>query len=362
MEKISYKNLMKIILKKKKPLALSPIIVGSKHKLILFGSLIGIVLMLIYLWFNSFFFITSWSMGWVDPSSAFAESLISLYDFVWFWLIVVMIFVLTLLLRIVYLFSWNGVFFKMPLFSKIINYFLNVINIYGFSFDEKDAIKNSVIKIYWSNLQKLYLSVWYNRPINDFNYYLSGYYLESIKILDSSEYKKLELLWCVFPSVVLLSLIGPTFSLVFSLDPAIDPMFTVKVIGHQWYWSYQLDGIDVNNSDFNINIDSVMIQENDLFFGEHRLLEVDNRLILPIGVPIRFLVTSMDVLHSWAVPALGFKVDAVPGRLNQFIVEIKKPGVYYGQCSELCGVMHGFMPIVIHAVLIDEFNNWLLNN
>jgi cytochrome c oxidase subunit 2 len=91
------------------------------------------------------------------------------------------------------------------------------------------------------------------------------------------------------------------------------------------------------------------------------LLEVDNRLVLPLGVPIRFIITSVDVIHSWAVPALGIKVDAVPGRLNQFVVEIKKPGIYFGQCSELCGPLHGFMPIVICVVSPIEFENWLLN-
>jgi heme/copper-type cytochrome/quinol oxidase subunit 2 len=100
-----------------------------------------------------------------------------------------------------------------------------------------------------------------------------------------------------------------------------------------------------------------MTVEADLVKGTHRLLEVDNRLVLPIGVPIRFVVTSLDVIHSWAVPSLSIKVDAVPGRLNQFIVEINKPGIYFGQCSELCGPLHGFMPIVIAAVPASEFEN-----
>jgi len=104
-----------------------------------------------------------------------------------------------------------------------------------------------------------------------------------------------------------------------------------------------------------------MKAEDDLIQGTHRLLEVDNRLVLPLGVPIRFVVTSVDVIHSWAVPSLAIKVDAVPGRLNQFIVEVTKPGIYFGQCSELCGPLHGFMPIVLVVVPAVEFEQWLLN-
>jgi len=267
-------------------------------------------------------------------------------------------------------------------------------------------MKNFVTKLNWVYSNKFFFNIWYSRPkFNNWLLYrkhnsLRGKRWECIKIADTSEYKKLEFYWCIFPSAVLLSLISPTFSLIFSLDPCIDPAFTVKVVGHQWYWTYQLDGIielkdvdvfdafsdkinliesktgldttkiskemiryfdlDLGKISFNFSIDSVMIAENDLSFGSHRLLEVDNRLVLPIGVPIRFLITATDVLHSWALPTLGFKVDAVPGRLNQFIVEIKKPGVFYGQCSELCGQMHGFMPIVIQAVTLDQFEAWLI--
>jgi len=111
----------------------------------------------------------------------------------------------------------------------------------------------------------------------------------------------------------------------------------------------------------NFNYDSVMINEEDLNFGTHRLLEVNNRLLVPIGLPIKFLITSTDVLHSWSLPSLGLKVDAVPGRLNQFVVELKRPGIFYGQCSELCGPMHGFMPIILHAVTEANYKNWLIN-
>ena len=109
----------------------------------------------------------------------------------------------------------------------------------------------------------------------------------------------------------------------------------------------------------NLVFDSSLVRDEDLEFGQHRLLEVDNRLVLPVGVPIRFLITSGDVLHSWALPEMGIKVDAIPGRLNQVVTEIKRPGIFYGQCSELCGIEHGFMPIVIQSVPIAEYLNWL---
>jgi len=121
-----------------------------------------------------------------------------------------------------------------------------------------------------------------------------------------------------------------------------------------------IDDLSYLNTLISLDFDSVMVSDDDLVTGTHRLLEVDNRLVLPIGVPIRLLITSADVLHSWAVPSLGVKVDAVPGRLNQFIVEIKRPGIFYGQCSELCGPLHGFMPIVIQAVSLEKFEQWLL--
>jgi len=126
--------------------------------------------------------------------------------------------------------------------------------------------------------------------------------------------------------------------------------------------SINLLSIEEDNTSnlLSVEFDSSLISENDLVKGTHRLLEVDNRLYLPVGVPIRFLVTSSDVLHSWAVPSLGVKIDAVPGRLNQFVVEIKRPGVFYGQCSELCGPFHGFMPIVVQAISLEDFEDYLV--
>lgn len=167
---------------------------------------------------------------------------------------------------------------------------------------------------------------------------------------------KLEIIWTVIPTIILIFIAIPSFILLYSLDEVINPSVTLKAIGHQWYWSYEYSDYTENNS---INFDSYMITENDLEFGQFRLLEVDNRVILPVNTHVRVLVTAGDVLHSWAVPSMNIKADAVPGRLNQLTLFIKRPGVYYGQCSEICGVNHAFMPIVIEAVSLWNYSNWL---
>jgi cytochrome c oxidase subunit 2 len=151
----------------------------------------------------------------------------------------------------------------------------------------------------------------------------------------------------------------PSFALLYSLDEVINPSMTLKVIGHQWYWSYEYS--DSSNPKNILNFDSYMKSEEDLTLENFRLLEVDNRIVLPIKIHIRLLVTAADVLHSWAVPSLGIKVDACPGRLNQVFLFLKREGVFYGQCSEICGINHGFMPIVVQGVKIDKFISYLIN-
>lgn len=164
----------------------------------------------------------------------------------------------------------------------------------------------------------------------------------------------LEIIWTILPVFVLIAIAIPSFALLYAIDEVIDPCVTVKVVGHQWYWSYEYGDANLSVPSF----DSYMIPEADLVPGQLRLLEVDRRLWLPIDTHIRVLVTSADVLHSWAVPALGAKLDCIPGRLNQLSLFIKRPGIFYGQCSELCGVNHGFMPIAVQAVDLDLFLSW----
>lgn len=163
----------------------------------------------------------------------------------------------------------------------------------------------------------------------------------------------LEVVWTAIPVAILFVIAIPSIKLLYFSDKTHEAEFTLKVVGHQWYWSYEYP--DHGNFSF----DSNMIEAKDLKEGQLRLLEVDNAIVLPVDTNIRVLITAADVMHSWAVPALALKKDAVPGRLNETWVKITRPGTYYGQCSELCGVRHGFMPIKIVAVSREEFNQWV---
>ena len=163
----------------------------------------------------------------------------------------------------------------------------------------------------------------------------------------------IEVLWTVLPVLILVVIAVPSFKLLYFMDRTDKPEMTLKVTGHQWYWSYQYQ----DHGDF--QFDSLMIPTDQLKPGQHRLLEVDNQVVVPVNTNIRLLVTSQDVLHAWAVPAFGVKMDTVPGRLNETWMRIERPGTYYGQCSELCGVNHGFMPIAVRAVSKEEFQVWV---
>nr|QXI14781.1 cytochrome c oxidase subunit II [Hypanus americanus]QXI14794.1 cytochrome c oxidase subunit II [Hypanus americanus]QXI14807.1 cytochrome c oxidase subunit II [Hypanus americanus]QXI14820.1 cytochrome c oxidase subunit II [Hypanus americanus]QXI14833.1 cytochrome c oxidase subunit II [Hypanus americanus] len=168
-------------------------------------------------------------------------------------------------------------------------------------------------------------------------------------ILDSQE---IEIVWTIVPAIILILIALPSLRILYLMDEINDPHITIKALGHQWYWSYEYT--DYQNLEF----DSYMIQTEDLFPGQFRLLETDHRMVVPMQSPIRVLVTAEDVLHAWTVPALGVKIDAVPGRLNQTAFIISRPGVFYGQCSEICGANHSFMPIVVEAVPLEHFENW----
>lgn len=171
----------------------------------------------------------------------------------------------------------------------------------------------------------------------------------------------LEILWTILPAVILLLIAVPSFSLLYSLDELNDPAVTLKVVGHQWYWSYEYSDAFYTKDAFydgGFTFDSYMVPTPDLSFGAFRLLEVDNRAVLPVSTHIRVLITSADVLHSWAVPSFGIKLDACPGRISETSLFVKRTGVFYGQCSEICGVNHGFMPIVVQVVPSDHYVKW----
>ena len=163
----------------------------------------------------------------------------------------------------------------------------------------------------------------------------------------------IEVLWTVLPILVLIVIAVPSFRLLYYSDRTVDADMTIKAIGNQWYWTYQYP--DHGAFEF----DAVMKEDDELAVGELRLLTTDTMVVVPTEANVRLLVTASDVLHAWAIPAFGVKLDAVPGRLNETWFRVDEPGVYYGQCSELCGTRHGFMPIMVQAVPRDEFEAWV---
>nr|QZP40956.1 cytochrome c oxidase subunit 2 [Geoscapheus dilatatus] len=163
----------------------------------------------------------------------------------------------------------------------------------------------------------------------------------------------IEVAWTIAPAIILIFIAIPSLRLLYLMDEINNPSITLKTIGHQWYWSYEY-------SDFlKVEFDSYMIPQNEMDKNEFRLLDVDNRASLPMNTFIRIIITATDVLHSWTIPSLGIKADATPGRLNQTSFLINRPGVFYGQCSEICGANHSFMPIVIESISTNKFINWI---
>nr|QHW12436.1 cytochrome oxidase subunit II [Mecinus pascuorum]QHW12437.1 cytochrome oxidase subunit II [Mecinus pascuorum] len=166
----------------------------------------------------------------------------------------------------------------------------------------------------------------------------------------------IEMIWTILPAIILFLIGLPSLRLLYIMDEMYNPMITVKAVGHQWFWSYEY-------SDYkNLEFESYMIPTNELTKSSFRLLDVDNRMIIPFNTQIRIIVTSTDVIHSWTIPALGVKIDATPGRLNQANFNINRAGIFYGQCSEICGTNHSFMPIVIEAVPPMTFIKWMNSN
>nr|YP_009351666.1 cytochrome c oxidase subunit II [Globitermes sulphureus]AQP30342.1 cytochrome c oxidase subunit 2 [Globitermes sulphureus] len=167
------------------------------------------------------------------------------------------------------------------------------------------------------------------------------------------EGQMIETIWTIAPAIILVFIAIPSLRLLYLMDEIHNPAMTLKAVGHQWYWSYEY-------SDFTkLEFDSYMVQQEDQQTDTFRLLDTDNRIVLPMNSPIRLIVTAADVLHSWTVPSLGVKTDATPGRLNQVSFSINRPGLLYGQCSEICGANHSFMPIVIESVSTNQFINWV---
>nr|YP_010988577.1 cytochrome c oxidase subunit II [Pteroptyx asymmetria]WOR80721.1 cytochrome c oxidase subunit 2 [Pteroptyx asymmetria] len=178
------------------------------------------------------------------------------------------------------------------------------------------------------------------------NMYINRFLLEG---------QMIELIWTIFPAITLIFIALPSLQLLYLLDEINSPLISVKTMGHQWYWSYEL-------SDFkNVEFDSYMIPSNEQNNFSFRLLEVDNRLTLPIYTQIRMMVSSSDVIHSWTIPSSSVKIDATPGRLNQTTFYMNRIGLFFGQCSEICGTNHSFMPIVVESISPKYFIEWIKN-
>ena len=277
--------------------------------MIMYNFLLSIFLFGIFLFLNttnSLFNLeaTPWQMNFQDPATPIAARIIEIHHHVFFFLTVVLVFVVWFLYRILYSF-W----FVLP--------------------DNK------------------------NFKSNDLNT------LKSLARLRFSHNTTIEIIWTCIPSLILVAIAIPSFGLLYAMDDVIDPEITIKAIGHQWYWAYEYSDYHLDHN--TISFDSYMLPETDLKLGQLRLLEVDNSVVLPMGVYIRVNVSASDVLHCWAVPSLGIKIDAVPHRINSGVLFLQRLGVFYGQCSEICGVNHGFMPIVVKSVKVDNYLNWINN-
>ncbi len=301
----------------------------------------------------------SWKIGFQDPTTPIAYGIIKLHDHILFFLAVILFVVGYLLLSTYRKFYYGGLNNDLPE-SKSISVFATLVNTY------KENLSFNVV----------------NRTYN------------------INHGTTIEIIWTILPAFILLFIAVPSFALLYAMDEIIDPVLTVKVIGHQWYWSYEYSDYSVvySNKLFDydsidrfaamemmykdmgylkdrsllsylyipmvipettIKFDSYMIHEAELNMGDLRLLKTDMPLFLPKNTHIRLLITSSDVLHSWAVPSFGVKVDAVPGRLNQTSLYLKNTGTFYGQCSELCGVNHAFMPIEVYVVNPIYFYNYV---
>lgn len=165
----------------------------------------------------------------------------------------------------------------------------------------------------------------------------------------------IEIIWTILPIIILIFLAIPSLKILYLTEEIYNPSITIKSIGHQWYWSYEYSNFK------NIEFNSFIIQYNENINNNFRLLDVDNRIILPFNNQIRLLISSIDVIHSWTIPSLGIKIDSIPGRINQTFIYLNQPGIFFGQCSEICGINHRFIPIIIERTSIYNFINWLKN-
>nr|YP_010963590.1 cytochrome c oxidase subunit II [Leptocentrus longispinus]WKZ08073.1 cytochrome c oxidase subunit II [Leptocentrus longispinus] len=187
-----------------------------------------------------------------------------------------------------------------------------------------------------------------------------GYMMLSLMVKKNTsrlilENQPIEFIWTILPAITLVFIAMPSLRILYLIEESMKPLITIKIIGHQWYWSYEYS--DFNNIEF----ESYMKPTKSSNPMEFRLLDVDNRMVIPYNIMMRILTSSSDVIHSWTVPSAGIKIDASPGRINQGNLMMNRPGLYYGQCSEICGANHSFMPIVMESINIKSFMTWTKN-
>ena len=318
-----------------------------------------------------------WQIGFQDPATAIMEGIINFHHDLFFFLVVILFFVLQILTRCLYFFSIESFKEKFDRFKssaanlkwvKTLNLFSRNLVTFGlrklikdYDFKKQQKLQNDTQQVQYERLYgRSRRGVAPAVPTNSYIVNCGNSTLDTSKVYHVVHAPTLEIIWTLIPAFILILIAIPSFSLLYTMDEVIDPLLTVKIIGHQWYWSYEfvnpIDYLEAVNEHedvsivSSVNFDSYMLPDEDLQEGQLRLLEVDNRLFLPIEINIRLLITSGDVLHSWAVPSLGIKLDACPGRMNQTTLYLKRPSVFYGQCSELCGINHGFMPIVVEGI------------
>nr|BAV93028.1 cytochrome c oxidase subunit II [Bombus hypocrita sapporensis]BAW89018.1 cytochrome oxidase subunit 2 [Bombus hypocrita hypocrita]BBC15079.1 cytochrome oxidase subunit 2 [Bombus hypocrita sapporensis]BBC44258.1 cytochrome oxidase subunit 2 [Bombus hypocrita sapporensis] len=182
-------------------------------------------------------------------------------------------------------------------------------------------------------------------------YFIMDFSLNNFLNLNLLKNHTIEIIWTLMPMIILMIICFPSLKILYYIDEIMNPYFSIKSIGHQWYWSYEYP--EFNNFEF----DSYMLNYESM--NQFRLLETDNRLIIPFKISMRMIVSSTDVIHSWTIPSLGIKVDAIPGRINQLNLFCIRPGIYFGQCSEICGMNHSFMPIMLESTSYELFSNWI---
>nr|WEI30804.1 cytochrome c oxidase subunit II [Rhipicephalus turanicus] len=183
-------------------------------------------------------------------------------------------------------------------------------------------------------------------------YMITNIMMNNLLSRSMMEGQEIEIIWTIIPAIMLIFIAIPSLHLLYLTDETFNSQISIKILGHQWYWSYEY-------SDFNKEFDSFMIPESEMMKNSFRLLDTDNNLVIPINTNIKYLISSMDVIHSWTIPSLGIKMDAVPGRLNQSFSISSRPGLYYGQCSEICGANHSFMPISLEITSMKNFINFI---